>query len=141
MNTVMPMPSTLAVSLAAMFLLVACESDPADMSEPDATAVVFAHPGITSWSVQLIRDYLETKPWGFFGATCEQWLDIDYEVTQPTATVEGDGRVHVVLDRRADRSLGPESVKYYVDLDSAEVVGDHSSDDGRLGTTEGCDKW
>ena len=133
--------SALAVSVAAAYLFAACSSDAIEVPESEPTAVVAANAGITSWSVQLIRDYLETKPWGFFGATCEQWLDIDYKVAEPTATIEQDGRVHVVLDRRPDRSLGPESVKYYVDLDSAEVVGDHSSDDGRLGTTEGCDQW
>ena len=140
-KTLVSTPANLAVGIAAGLLFLACEQAEVGIVEPTPTSVESASASITSWAVQLVREYLETKPWGFFGATCEQWLDIDYVVTEPTATIGQDGRVHVVLDRHPDRALGPESVKYYVDLDTAEVVGDHSTDDGRLGTTEGCDKW
>lgn len=140
-KTIMRAAVNLAIGVSAVSLFLACNASAVDTAEPDPTAVESASASITSWAVQLVREYLDTKPWGFFGATCEQWLDIDYIVAEPTATIEQDGRIHIVLDRRPDRALGPESVKYYVDLDTAEVVGDHSSDDGRLGTTEGCDKW
>ena len=140
-NTLMRSASILAIGVSVSLLFLACGQTDVDMSEPDPTSVEHASAGITSWAVQLVREYLETKPWGFFGATCEQWLDIDYLVAEPTATIGRDGRVHISLDRHPDRALGPESVMYFVDLDTAEVVGDHSSDDGRFGTTEGCDKW
>ena len=133
--------STLLLGVCVSIVLTACNGMSQDSPATDIPTAEPANESITNWAVQLIREYLDGKPWGFFGASCEQWLTSDYVVGEPTATIEDDGRVHVVFRRHPDRMLGPEEVKYYVKLDIAEVVGDHRSDTERLGTTEGCDQW
>lgn len=137
------MPTLIWLSAFAciMCLVLGCNSSRTLSQATEHPTVEAANESITNWAVQLIKEYLDSKPWGFFGASCEQWLEIDYLTDTPTATVEMDGRIHVAFQRHPDRTLGPGEVKYYVDLSSADVVGDHGSGDERLGTTEGCDRW
>ena len=136
-----PIKSWILIYSCVVVIAVGC-GDPTATSQPmEGPTVEAAGESITNWSVQLIREYLDAKPWGFFGASCEQWLEIDYVVDAPTATVEADGRIQVLFRRHPERMLGPVEVRYYVDLQTATVTGDHGSVDDRLGTTEGCDQW
>lgn len=133
--------SWMLVVSCVVILAVGCGDSTTTSPTMERPTVEAASESIANWSVQLIREYLDTKPWGFFGASCEQWLEIDYLINMPTATVESDGRIHVSFHRHPDRMLGPEEVKYHVDLGTSTVTGDHGSTGDRLGTTEGCDQW
>ena len=135
------MRGIIASCVLVSVVMFGCAVSPEETAVPVTTTGEAASEGIANWSVQLIREYLSDKPWGFFGASCEQWLEIDYLIEEPSAFIKSDGRIHVEFTRHPDRMLGPDVVKFDVDLDSAHVEGDHADDDERLGTTEGCDKW
>jgi hypothetical protein len=90
-----------------LVLLAACGSGGGD---PGPNAVIKTG----EQARETVRAYLETKAWGFFGANCSQWLEMDYS-----------------------RSAG--KTGYEPGADSWELT--YVRIDGRSGIAEGCDKW
>ena len=90
---------------------------------------------------QMTVGYLSDKTWGFFGAMCDQWLDIDYTWLPDQAERLEDGRVTAIFQRREERILGPETLTFKVDFDTGAVKGENEIESERLGVTEGCDAW
>lgn len=92
---------------------------------------------------RLVFAYMSDKPWGFFGATCEKWIQDDYQWESSMGEQLGDGRIKVTYLRNEDRIIGPEQLVFYVDIDTSQVEGDNKpeTDTGRVGVAEGCDQW
>ncbi len=90
---------------------------------------------------QTVNSFLHEKSWGFFGATCEAWLTMDYELDSSGTLYSNDeGRWVVRFIRAEGRYLGPKSLAYRVHPGTAEVKGDNETP-GRLGKPEGCNRW
>ena len=92
---------------------------------------------------RLVSAYMSDKPWGFFGATCEKWIQDDYQWESSMGEQLADGRIKVTYLRNEDRIIGPEQLVFYVDIDTQDVEGDNKpeTDTGRMGVAEGCDQW
>ncbi len=91
---------------------------------------------------EAIMRYLSDKSWGFFGATCDQWLSEDYELSKKMSKYEYDSDVwRVVYTRSFDRIVGSGQLIFMVDASTGSVKGMNERDDGRFGVAEGCDKW
>ena len=137
------------LAISAAFLigiaLIACDNetsqstatvaDEAASTETDVSAeiAVLAH--------RLVFAYMSNKTWGFFGATCEKWIEMDYEWDKSSTELRDDGQIKVSYARQTDRLLGPDELVFYVDIDSGDVAGDNESESGRSGIAEGCDQW
>lgn len=135
----------ISVVLLIGFALIACnnempQSTPtvADEITPTQTEV---SPEIAVLAHRLVFAYMSDKTWGFFGATCERWIEMDYEWDKSSSEQHDDGRIKVTYARQPDRLLGPEELAFYVDIDSGDVQGDNESETGRSGIAEGCDQW
>ena len=145
-----PLKLLAAVAVTILFsaTLVACESEPSDPTASgtngataEATIDGEVSPEIAVLAHRLVFAYLSDKTWGFFGATCEKWIEMDYEWDSSVSELQPDGRVRVAYGRQPDRLLGPDQLVFFVDIDSGDVEGDNKSDTGRSGIAEGCDQW
>ncbi len=139
--------SFLALAVTSSVLVLACDSSEVEVTTdgsnnptPSGSDVsrelgVLAH--------RLVFAYMSDKAWGFFGATCEKWIQDDYQWESSMSEQLNDGRIKVTYLRNEDRFLGPEQLIFYVNIDTNEVEGDNEpeTDTGRLGVAEGCDQW
>ena len=139
--------SIIALAIILPVALIACESASHDVS-PTNHGVTPTHNTEVSSDVALIAHrlvfaYLSDKAWGFFGATCDMWVDQDYVWEKSMTELQDDGRIKVTYSQHPDRILGPEQLVFYVNIDSHEIQGDNKpeTDTGRLGIAEGCDQW
>lgn len=136
-----------AVSFALLIgiALIACnnETSQSTLTSPDETAITETEvsPEVAVLAHRLVFAYMSDKTWGFFGATCEKWIDMDYAWEKSSSELREDGRVKVTYTRQPDRLLGPDELVFYVDIDSGEVEGDNEAETGRSGIAEGCDQW
>ena len=90
---------------------------------------------------ETVRAYLETKAWGFFGANCSQWLEMDYSRSAGKTGYEPGADSWELTYARVDgRIVGLEELRFEVNASSGDVRG-HNLIDGRSGIAEGCDKW
>ena len=62
---------------------------------------------------------MSDKPWGFFGATCEKWIQDDYQWESSMSEQLADGSLKITYLRNEDRIIGPEQLVFYVDIDFA----------------------
>ena len=137
--------AAISVALLIGFAFVACNSEAAQSTPTVADETVLTEtdvsPEIAVLAHRLVFAYMSDKTWGFFGATCEKWIEMDYEWDKSSSELQQDERVRVTYARQADRLLGPDELIFYVDIDSGDVVGDNESESGRSGIAEGCDQW
>jgi len=137
----------LAISVALLMgiALIACSNDTSQSTPKIADEVVLTEtdvsPEIAVLAHRLVFAYMSDKTWGFFGATCERWIEMDYEWDKSSSEQYDDGRIRVTYARQPDRLLGPDELVFYVDIDSGHVQGDNESETGRSGIAEGCDQW
>lgn len=133
----------LAIAIPALLTIsIACSNNDTEDVLHTPTPITTVSPEIALIARQLTIAYLSDKPWGFFGATCDQWIEIDYAWNPNTSEQLPDGHVTVVFERLPERILGPQNLLFRVDVDSGTVQGDNQSDTSeRLGVAEGCDKW
>ena len=142
-----PTRSMLAIVCVVLLAsaLAACNSeestDPSATPTTETTETAAVSPEIGLLSHRLVIAYMSDKAWGFFGATCEKWIETDYEWMGSLSEHQDDGRIKVTYARQPDRPLGPERLVFYVDVEGGEVKGDNESETGRSGVAEGCDKW
>jgi hypothetical protein len=87
-----------------------------------------------------VQGYLATKPWGFFGATCDQWVLLHYRSDLAHATYVPGDREWVVDVPRAVEALGPEVIRYHVDAFTGATRGDKTNN-LESPFAEGCDKY
>ena len=137
------LPVTAAILVGTV--LIACDrgtqqNTPTEIDETVAT-VTEVSPEIAVLAHRLVFAYMSDKTWGFFGATCERWIEMDYEWDKSSSEMLEDGRIKVTYMRQPDRMLGAEQLIFYVDIDSRDVQGDNKSETGRSGIAEGCDQW
>ncbi len=130
-----------AFSIALLGIAAACQSD--DAPQPDAVVdQPLALIPIPESEAIAARDtslnYLSEKSWGFFGATCDRWIEIDYEFDAGRSGESEDGAIVVVFNRRPDRDLGSATLIFSVNTDGT-VQGDNKL--ARSGIAEGCDQW
>ena len=139
--------SMLAISVALLIgiALIACNNDTSQstptISDESALTETDVSPEIAVLAHRLVFAYMSDKTWGFFGATCERWIEMDYEWDKSSSEQYDDGRIRVTYARQPDRLLGPDELVFYVDIDSGHVQGDNESETGRSGIAEGCDQW
>ena len=139
--------SMLAISIALLIgiALIACNNDTSQSTLTVADEVALTEtdvsPEIAVLAHRLVFAYMSDKTWGFFGATCERWIEMDYEWDKSSSEQHEDGRIKVTYARQPDRLLGPDELVFYVDIDSGHVQGDNESETGRSGIAEGCDQW
>ena len=139
--------SMLAISVALLIgiALIACNNDTSQptprISDEGALTETDVSPEIAVLAHRLVFAYMSDKTWGFFGATCEKWIEMDYEWDKSSSEQYDDGRIRVTYARQPDRLLGPDELVFYVDIDSGHVQGDNESETGRSGIAEGCDRW
>ena len=137
----------LAISVALLIgiALIACNNDTSQstqtISDEGALTETDVSPEIAVLAHRLVFAYMSDKTWGFFGATCERWIEMDYEWDKSSSEQYDDGRIRVTYARQPDRLLGPDALVFYVDIDSGHVQGDNESETGRSGIAEGCDQW
>ena len=137
------LPVTAAILVGTV--LIACDrgtqqNTPTEIDETVAT-VTEVSPEIAVLAHRLVFAYMSDKTWGFFGATCERWIEMDYEWDKSSSEMLEDGRIKVTYMRQPDRMLGADQLIFYVDIDSRDVQGDNKSETGRSGIAEGCDQW
>jgi hypothetical protein len=135
--------SVLVIGLVLLIALGACESnqDMADNEIDQATEQPVYITFIPESEAVVARDtvlsYLSEKAWGFFGATCDLWVDLDYEFSVRVSGTS-NGVIFVVFIRRPDRDLGSSRLTFRINVDGS-VQGDNLLE--RSGIAEGCDKW
>ena len=125
--------------------LLACNNETSQSTPTAADEIAPAEtevsPEIAVLAHRLVFAYMSDKTWGFFGATCERWIEMDYEWDKSKSELQQDGRIKVMYVRQSDRLLGPDELVFYVDIDSGDVQGDNASESERSGIAEGCDQW
>ena len=133
--------ATAIISIA----LIGCTSETTETTDTGATESKGVDGRVSSeianLAHRLVIAYMSDKTWGFFGATCEQWIEQDYRWDPSLGELQIDGRTKLTYTRNPDRMLGPEQLVFFVDIDTGEVEGDNESETGRSGVAEGCDKW
>ena len=143
-RTFKPIHVVLALLVLAS-LTIACEIESSDQSPRRLGELIHVDntvsPDIAVLAHRYVFAYMSDKVWGFFGATCEKWIEMDYQWETSMSEFEEDGRVKVTYQRKPERLLGLENIVFYVDVDTGEVEGDNESPTGRSGIAEGCDKW
>ncbi|MCY4474188.1 MAG: hypothetical protein OXC83_01990 [Chloroflexi bacterium] len=136
-----------AFAILVSMTAFACQTEPSnrtdDGAESTVTPIAKVSADIALLAHRLVFAYMSDKPWGFFGATCETWIEDDYLWETSMSDMQPDGRIKITYQRNEDRIIGPEKLVFYVDIDSQEVAGDNKpdTDTGRLGVAEGCDQW
>lgn len=138
---------TAAASIMLFLAAIACESGSSGNNSADLTRASSPTSEVSReiaiLAHRLVFAYMSDKPWGFFGATCEKWIQDDYQWESSMSEQLVDGRIKVTYQRNEDRIIGPESLVFYVDIDTNNVAGDNQPviDTGRMGVAEGCDQW
>lgn len=137
--------AAIAATAIISIALIGCTSDTAETTGAGATESTEVDGKVSSeianLAHRLVIAYMSNKTWGFFGATCEQWIEQDYRWDPSLGELHVDGRTKLTYTRNPDRMLGPEQLVFFVDIDTGEVEGDNESETGRSGVAEGCDKW
>ncbi len=146
MITPRPTPAvTIAIAVMAFVIMSACVPESSHRTQNGAESTAHpttpVSPEIAVLAHRLVFAYMSDKTWGFFGATCEKWIEMDYEWDKSSSKIIEDGRIKVAYARQPDRMLGPDELIFYVDVDSGDVQGDNESETGRSGVAEGCDRW
>jgi hypothetical protein len=85
-----------------------------------------------------MEQYLAGKPWGYFGATCDQWLRMHYRWDKADASYATADREWIVDVLRREEALGPVIIRYHVNAYSGLTVGDASNHVDSF-FAEGCD--
>jgi hypothetical protein len=136
---------TIAFGLAVIFAFGACQSESNDDTEQSQSDLAGQNIPLTALSeaeVMQARDtvlsYLSEKSWGFFGATCDKWVDLDYEFSADDSGKAINDVISVVFNRQPDRDLGSLTLSFEVREDGS-VRGDNQLE--RSGIAEGCDQW
>ena len=137
------------LAISAAFLigiaLIACDNETSQstpiVADEAASTETEVSAEIGLLAHRLVVAHMSDKAWGFFGATCEKWIETDYEWDKSSTELRDDGRIKVSYARQTDRLLGPDELIFYVDIDSGDVTGDNESESGRSGIAEGCDQW
>ena len=139
-----PALAILTVLLFALFVF-ACQSESSDQSTDQGETIAGTEgtvsPEIAVLAHRLVFAYMSDKTWGFFGATCEKWIEMDYQWETSMSELQTDGRIKITYARKLERIIGPEKLVFFVDVDRGEVEGNNLSETGRSGVAEGCDKW
>ncbi len=131
-------------AIAVIGIAAACGGSGATTSgEPpgDSTSAVTLAPISESDAVAVagqVIAYMSDKAWGFFGATCDQWIEIDYELSHDRSGISSNGTTVVVYNRRSDREIGPLTLTFRIDP-TGSITGENKLE--RSGIAEGCDKW
>ena len=135
-------PLILAVAVA-MLAAVSCATETTTdvANETPTVAAEEVSAEIALLAHRYVLAYMSGKTWGFFGANCRQWIEMDYQWEKQESVLHEDGRVKVTYFRLPERLIGQEALTYFVDVDTGEVEGDNEPPEGRLGTAEGCDAW
>lgn len=131
------------VSMTAFACQTETSNRTVDSAESTVTPIAEVSADIALLAHRLVFAYMSDKPWGFFGATCDTWIEDDYLWETSMSAMQPDGRIKITYQRNEDRIIGPEQLIFFVDIDSQEVTGDNKPDNdtGRLGVAEGCDQW
>ncbi len=137
--------AAITITILSLATLLACnmgtQEEPANGTAADSSLDAEVSPELAVLAHRLVFAYMSDKAWGFFGGTCDQWLEMDYQWTTSQSEQLPDGRIKITYTRQADRLLGPDALIFYVNIDSGEVQGDNVSETGRSGIAEGCDQW
>ena len=89
----------------------------------------------------IIEKYLNNFSWGDFGAKCDQWLKMDYQVSDNRSFVDIQTNKWVIKYFLKDgKILGPNPLKYYIDITSEEIYSDKKNNISSH-IAEGCDQW
>ena len=136
---------TIAFGLAAIFAFSACQGESNDDTEQSLSDLAGQTIPLTALSETEAMDardrglsYLSEKSWGFFGATCDMWIDLDYEFSADDSGKALNDVIRVVFNRQPDRDLGSLTLSFEVREDGS-VQGDNLLE--RSGIAEGCDQW
>ena len=136
---------TIAFGLAAIFAFSACQGESNDDTEQSLSDLAGQTIQLTALSETEAMDardrvlsYLSEKSWGFFGATCDKWVDLDYEFSADDSGKALNDVIRVVFNRQPDRDLGSLTLSFEVREDGS-VQGDNLLE--RSGIAEGCDQW
>ncbi|MBT3994879.1 MAG: hypothetical protein HOF01_03690 [Chloroflexi bacterium] len=136
---------TIAFGLAAIFAFSACQGESNDDTEQSLSDLAGQTIPLTALSETEAMDardrvlsYLSEKSWGFFGATCDKWVDLDYEFSADDSGKALNDVIRVVFNRQPDRDLGSLTLSFEVREDGS-VQGDNLLE--RSGIAEGCDQW
>ena len=85
--------------------------------------------------------FLNQKPWGFFGGTCDQWVKMDYDFEKENSLfISDDYRWKLLFTLKPDKFLGPKTLIYYIDSQTGIVKGDPNNNQNSP-ISEGCDQW
>ncbi|MBM32062.1 MAG: hypothetical protein CL764_04295 [Chloroflexi bacterium] len=97
-------------------------------------------PSIDSANNELMK-FLKSKTWGFFGGTCDQWVNMDYDFKkQKSYFINESNDWKIVWDLKPDKFLGPKTLIYYINAETGSVSGDTNNKQNSP-ISEGCDKW
>ena len=97
-------------------------------------------PSIDSANDELMK-FLKSKTWGFFGGTCDQWVNMDYDLKkQKSSFINESNDWKIVWDLKPDKFLGPKTLIYYINSETGSVSGDINNNQNSP-ISEGCDKW
>ena len=89
----------------------------------------------------LIEKYLNNYSWGDFGAKCDQWLKMDYQISENRSFVDIQTNKWVIkYFLKEGKILGPNPLKYYIDISSEEIYSDENNNKNSH-IAEGCDNW
>lgn len=150
-STTRPLPDvqklllTIAFGLAVIFAFGACQSesnDDRELSQVDLAGQTVPLALLSETEAMAARDtvlsYLSEKSWGFFGATCDKWVALDYDFSADDSGKALNDVIRVVFNRRPDRDLGSLTLSFEVSEDGS-VQGNNLLE--RSGIAEGCDQW
>ena len=136
---------TIGFWLAVIFAFGACQSesnDDTEQSQSDLAGQTISLTALSEAEVMEARDtvlsYLSEKSRGFFSATCNMWVDLDYEFSADDSGKAINDVISVVFNRQPDRDLGSLTLSFEVREDGS-VRGDNQLE--RSGIAEGCDQW
>jgi|ETN01SMinimDraft_1059929.scaffolds.fasta_scaffold05190_8 hypothetical protein len=88
-----------------------------------------------------LMKFLQSKPWGFFGGTCDQWVNMDYDFKkQKSSFINESNDWKIIWDLKPDKFLGPKTLIYYINSETGSVSGDTNNNQNSP-ISEGCDKW
>ena len=136
---------TIAFWLAVIFAFGACQSESnndTEQSQRDLSGHTIPLTALSETEAIVARDtvlsYLSEKSWGFFGATCDKWVDLEYEFSPDDSGKARNNVISVVFNRQSNRDLGSLAISFEVREDGS-VQGDNLLE--RSGIAEGCDQW
>ncbi|MBH59906.1 MAG: hypothetical protein CL907_01845 [Dehalococcoidia bacterium] len=89
----------------------------------------------------IIEKYLNNFSWGDFGAKCDQWLKMDYQISENRSFLDIQTNKWVIKYFLKDgKILGPNPLKYYIDITTKELYSDEKNNINSH-IAEGCDQW